>query len=182
MLEVDELTVGDAPTEPPDAVKGPLRDVATQLEAMSAGQVAEMVGICRTQKAFSKPGEHKKAKLVDHVVPRQQDGGGSTRESLGDQRRRSETRNPSQGSACASVASQVGRVATVWLVQSSGQRVGGTEKQEGDWGQSFVEGGKHVQSQSSGQLFGEGERHSQSRSSGQVVEGEWDVPLGELVW
>ena len=79
MLEVDELTVGDAPTEPPDAVKGPLRDVATQLEAMSAGQVAEMVGICRTQKAFSKPGEHKKAKLLIMLFPRQQDGGGSTR-------------------------------------------------------------------------------------------------------
>ena len=51
-------------------------------------------------------------------------------------------------------------------MQSSGQRVGGTEKQEGDWGPFFVEGGKHVQSQ----------------SSGQVVEGERHVQLGELVW
>ena len=50
MLEVLVMMVGDASAELPDSVKGPLR------EAMSVYHAAEMVGICRTQKAFSKPG------------------------------------------------------------------------------------------------------------------------------
>ena len=42
---------------------------------------------------------------ANHVVPRRQDGRGSTRESLGDQKLQFETRNSSHGNACASVAS-----------------------------------------------------------------------------
>ena len=120
---------------------------------------------------------------ADHVAPRQQDGRGSTRESFGDQRRDSETRNPSQGSACASVASRVGRDVTVWFVQSSGQRVGDTENQGGGLCSSVVkvkgtvslraglafEGGRHVQWRSCGHVVGEGEMHVQLESSGQLL-------------
>ena len=94
---------------------------------------------------------------VGHLAPRQQDGRGSTRESLREQRRHSENEKSPHGSAYASVASQVARDATVWCAELWTAVLVALKIREGEGRQFSVEGQRHVQSQRSGQLVGEGE-------------------------